>query len=286
MLRRLAALPSAEAQEYSKKLFAATKDIAPSLIRYTQATDYDKFTRQNLRSQASVLLQKYSPQSEGSKKLSDVKLISVSDAADNKVTADLLFSSSTLNYSSCLSQANSMTSKEKKVLFKTAFANLQAHDAVLRELENVALQFELILSASCFAQLKRHRLSTIIAQEYDPQLNVTIPPAVRKIGQQKNFMEIMRHTKNAYEQINKKTPLAAVYVLTNAHRKRVLMKFNARELYHLARLRADAHAQWDIHELTEKMLQQAKKVMPLTLMMACGKDSFSNIYKKVFSPHT
>ena len=286
MLRRLAALPSAEAQEYSKKLFAATKDIAPSLIRYTQATDYDKFTRQNLRSQASVLLQKYSPQSEGSKKLSDVKLISVSDAADNKVTADLLFSSSTLNYSSCLSQANSMTSKEKKVLFKTAFANLQAHDAVLRELENVALQFELILSASCFAQLKRHRLSTIIAQEYDPQLNVTIPPAVRKIGQQKNFMEIMRHTKNAYEQIKKKTPLAAVYVLTNAHRKRVLMKFNARELYHLARLRADAHAQWDIHELTEKMLQQAKKVMPLTLMMACGKDSFSNIYKKVFSPHT
>ena len=57
----------------------------------------------------------------------------------------------------------------------------------------------------------------------------------------------------------KKAPLAAAYVLTNAHRKRVLMKFNARELYHLARLRADAHAQWDIRELAEKMLQQAKK---------------------------
>jgi thymidylate synthase ThyX len=63
------------------------------------------------------------------------------------------------------------------------------------------------------------------------------------------------------------------------------MKLNARELYHLARLRADAHAQWDIRELSEKMLKQARKVMPLTLMMACGKDSFDNIYKKVFSPH-
>jgi thymidylate synthase ThyX len=99
-------------------------------------------------------------------------------------------------------------------------------------------------------------------------------------------MEIMRQTQNAYEQIKKKVPLTAGYVLTNAHRKRVLMKFNARELYHLAHLRADAHAQWDIHDLTEKMLQQAKKVMPLTLMMACGKDSFNNIYKKVFSHHT
>ena len=53
-------------------------------------------------------------------------------------------------------------------------------------------------------------------------------------------MEIMRQTQNAYEQIRKKAPLAAAYVLTNAHRKRVLMKFNAREMYHLARLRADA----------------------------------------------
>jgi flavin-dependent thymidylate synthase len=282
MLRRLDALPSAEAQEYSKNLYAATKDIAPSLIRYTQATDYDRFTRQNLRSQASAFLQKYPPQSKGSKKLSAIQLTFFSDAADIKVAAAMLFSSSDLNYSSCLSQANSMTSKEKKSLFKTAFANLQAHDAVLRELENVDLQFELILSASCFAQLKRHRMSTIIAHEYDPQLGVTIPPSVNAIGQQKNFMEIMRHTQNAYEQIEKKAPLTAGYVLTNAHRKRVLMKFNAREMYHLARLRADQHAQWDIHELTKKMLQQAKKVMPLTLMMACGKDNFPKLFLKNF----
>jgi flavin-dependent thymidylate synthase len=286
MLRRLAALPSAEAQEYSKKLYAATKNIAPSLIRYTQATDYDRFTRQNLRSQTSAFLQKHSLQSESSKKLPAVQLTFVSNSADNKIAATLLFSSSNLNYSSCLSQARQMTLREKKFLFKTAFEQSQAHDVMLRELENVDLQFELILSASCFAQLKRHRMSTIIAQEYDPKFNVTIPPTVREIGQQKNFMEIMRHTQRAYEQIKKKAPLAAGYVLTNAHRKRVLMKFNARELYHLARLRADAHAQWDIRDLTQKMLQQAKKVMPLTLMMACGKDSFDNTYKKVFSPHT
>ena len=94
-----------------------------------------------------------------------------------------------------------MTTKEKKALFKTAFEHLQAHDAVLRELENVDLQFELIVSASCFAQLKRHRMATIIAQDYHPQLGVTIPPSIRAIGEQKNFMEIMRHTQNAYEQI-------------------------------------------------------------------------------------
>ena len=127
-------------------------------------------------------------------------------------------------------------------------------------------------------------MSTIIAQDYNPQLGVTVPRSIKAIGQQKDFMEIVRHTQIAYDQIKKKAPLSAGYVLTNAHRKRVLMKFNARELYHLARLRADAHAQWDIHELTEKMLQQAKKVMPLTLMMACGKDNFPELFKDNF-PH-
>ena len=306
MLRRLSALPLAEAKEYSENLYDATKEIAPSLIRYTQATEYDKvtrlnlrrhplssqqflpfslstdynlLTRQNLREQASVLSQKYNP---GSKMLSDVQLIFFSPDADTKIAAVLLFSSSNLNYSQCLSMADNMTLREKKVLFRTAFDNMQTYDAALRELENVDLHFELITSASCFAQIKRHRMATIIVQDYDPHLGIVVPPSIRAIGKQKEFKEIMRRTNDAYFQIQKKLPLAAAYVLTNAHRKRVLMKLNARELYHLSRMRVDAHAQWDIRKLSEKMLKQSSKVMPLTLTMACGKDGFPALRHKIF----
>ena len=62
-----------------------------------------------------------------------------------------------------------------------------------------------------------------------------------------------------------------------------MMKLNARELYHVARLRADAHAQWDIRILSEKMLRQARRVMPLSLLMACGKDTFAARRRSVFS---
>ena len=284
MLRRLAAIPLAEAQEYSRNLYAATKDIAPSLIRYTQATDYDRLTRQNLQKQTQKLAQKYSPVPETLDKLPDVQLVFATPDADLKVVATLLFSSSSLNYDNCLSQAGQMSVRDKKILFKSIFANIKLYDSVLRELENVDLQYELIVSASCFAQLKRHRIATIISQDYDPQLGVTIPAAVRRIGLQKEFLEVIKKTNDAYTQIKQKQTLAAQYVLTNAHRKRILMKINARELYHLARLRTDAHAQWDIRELSEKMLMQARKVIPQTLMMACGKDSFDKLYKSVFPP--
>jgi len=283
MLRRLAALPSAEAREYSNKLYTATKDIAPALIRYIQATEYDRLTRPNLHKQAETLRDKHH-KTTGAKQSGTARLTFFSPSADIKIAACLLFSSSNLNYSQCLNRATRMSQKDIKTLLKKVFEHLQSHDSVLRELENVDLQFELIVSASCFAQLKRHRMATIIAQDYHPQLGVTIPPSICEIGQQKKFVEIMRHTQNAYEQIRKKAPLAAAYVLTNAHRKRVLMKFNARELYHIARMRADEHAQWDIRKLTQDMLKQAKKVMPLTLMMACGKDSFEKLCKKTFPP--
>jgi thymidylate synthase ThyX len=281
MLRRLAALPFAEAQEYSKKLYSATKDIAPSLIRYTQATDYDRLTRNNLLNQADTFAMKY-PRRPAAKRSPAVQLSFITPDADTKVAASLLFSSSRLPYGQCLAQAAGLTPKDKKALLRTIFEHIKAHDAVLRELEYIDLQFELVMSASCFAQLKRHRMATIIAQNYDPQLGVTIPPSIREAGREKQFRAIMERTQKAYEQIREKAPLAAPYVLTNAHRKRVLMKLNARELYHLVRLRADAHAQWDIRILSEEMLRQARKVMPLTLLLACGKDNFAALHSKAF----
>jgi flavin-dependent thymidylate synthase len=280
MLRKLAALPLAEAREYSTKLYDATKDIAPSLIRYTTPTNYDKLTRKNLITEADNFFPK-NAQKVKSQNPAAVNLMDATANADIRIAASLLFSSSQKYYATCLKQAKKLAPKAKKDLFKIIFENLQPHDAVLRELENVDLLYELVVSSSCFAQLKRHRMATIISQEYDPALGVTIPPSVRKIGQQNKFMDIIKQTNKIYSQIRKKAPEAATYILTNAHRKRVLMKLNAREMYHLARLRADAHAQWDIRNLTEDMLKKAKKIMPLTFSLACGKDSFEKLYKKM-----
>ena len=48
----------------------------------------------------------------------------------------------------------------------------------------------------------------------------------------------------------------------NAHRRRILVAANARELYHLARLRMDGHAQWEIRELVGRMVELARRAAP------------------------
>ena len=79
-----------------------------------------------------------------------------------------------------------------------------------------------------------------------------------------------------------RSPVAAPYALTNAHRRRVMFTCNLRELYHLGRLRLDRHAQWDIRSVSERMVELARKAMPLATEMICGKDSFEHCYKKLF----
>ena len=286
MLRRLAAHPLVEAQEYSSKLYEATKNIAPSLIRYTDATDYDRLTRQALKEKTKTLcVEKYharksTPPGRSHK---NVALVYATPDADNRIVASLIHSSSNFPFSQCLQIVSSMNRREKESFMKTALRHVKAYDPVLREFEHVDLHFELIINASCFAQMKRHRMATITGQGYDPSLGVTIPPAIREIGMTKAFMEMVTRTEKTFGTLQKLTPTAAGYILTNAHRKRISMKVNARELYHIARLRADTHAQWDIRETAEQMVYLGKREMPLTLMLATGKDGFASLYDHAFA---
>jgi flavin-dependent thymidylate synthase len=281
MLRRLAAHPLAEAKEYSRQLYDATKEVAPSLVRYTAATEYDCLTRDDLRKTAGVIIDK-AGSAPAAAPPEDVRLAWATPDADTRMTAVLLHAASCLSMAQCDALAASMSPADRDALFKASFRCMKAWDTPLREFENVDLQFDLVVSASCFAQLKRHRMATIVTQEYDPALDVTVPPSIAAVGMESPFREMMTRTAETFDAIRRTAPLAAPYVLTNAHRKRVLMKMNARELYHIARLRADRHAQWDIRQITEKMLAHARKAMPLTLMLAGGKDGFAELYRKYF----
>lgn len=278
MLRRLTAQPLKEGVDISRALYDKVREVAPSLIRYTEATDYDRLTRDALRDQTADQIKP--GKGKGVKRYTN--LIFATPEADARLAAHLIFSSSKVSFKDCLKEALRMTKEEKKALIKATFRHMKSYDAVLREFENIDLHFELVISASCFAQLKRHRMATIICQDYDPALGVTVPAAVSETGIEKHFMDVVARTEDTYNEIKKTAPLAAPYILTNSHRRRLIMKINARELYHISRLRADAHAQWDIRQIAQQMVDIGRREMPLTLMIAAGKDGFSALHKRLY----
>jgi flavin-dependent thymidylate synthase len=290
MIRRLASSASAEARQAGRMLYDAVYDTAPSLVRYTEPTPYD---RQRPEVLFADMLRQYSIKTgcpgnekiDGKKGLKGkelVRLVSFAPNAENTIAAAMLSKAGNLSFAGCLGAVERMKRSEKKELFKAVFTEMKAYDSAPREFEHAALTFELVVSATCFAQLKRHRMATISAQAYDPALGITVPPAITAIGMKSALEDICSEAAEFSTKIGKTVPAASAYILTNAHRRRVVMTLNAREMYHMSRVRADRSAQWDIRETTEKMTRLAEKAMPLAMMLAAGKDGFQNKYERIF----
>lgn len=276
LIRRFASKELAELKELNFKMYSLAKKVAPSIILFTEPSDFDSKAYKELEKKAKPFL------SPSPKNDSEVQLVDFTPEADTKLIASLLHTSSSLSFEECFKKAKAFSLDQKKSYLMTAFKYMEFYDAVPREFEYVDLTFDLIVSASCFAQLKRHRMTTQTVQKYNPDLGATIPPSIEDIAAGKEFMEMMERTNQVYFNLKKNIDCGAEYILTNAHRRRVLLKVNARELYHISRLREDASAQWDIRALAGEMIRLAKEVMPLTCLLIGGKDAYPKIYQKVF----
>ncbi len=77
--------------------------------------------------------------------------------------------------------------------------------------------------------------------------------------------------------------MSAFAVLTNSHRREVLVGMNARELYHFSRHREDEFAQWDIRQTAMRMIELAKNHAPVSLVLTGGKSDFEELKKKLYS---
>ncbi|MFO7676159.1 MAG: FAD-dependent thymidylate synthase [bacterium] len=285
MVRRMAAHPLAEVRALGAKLLKEAAAVTPSLLLFTGATDYDRDTYPRLAEFARTFMAPAftrRPKNFIVYSAADVSLVDYTPNADNKLLAAVMHTVSKVSYAECLNRVERHTLARKKEIFKLALRDMQVYDAVLREFEHLYVSFELVISASCFAQLKRHRMTSLTVQRYSPNVGWTIPESVAEVKEHKNFKDLLARTEEVYSRLAEFNSDAAQYVLTNAHQRRVLVTLNARELYHLSRLREDATAQWDIRDIVSRMVEQARNVMPLTLTLAGGKDRYPRVYQDLF----
>ena len=281
LIRRLASKKLVELQKLDTRLYELAKEVAPSIIIFIEPGDFDARTCEEFRDEAAKLAG-----AAAKKERIPVKetpfLVDCTRGGDDKLLASILHTTSSLSYGQCLAKVRALAPRRKRGLVMAAFERMEFYDFPLREFEYVNFTFDIVLSASCFAQLKRHRMATLTCQDYDPGLGVTVPASIEAIGAKREFMDMIERTNDVYFRLKNHVGRAADYVLTNSHRRRALLQVNARELYHISRLREDASAQWDIRELSAKMSALAKKAMPLTCLLLGGKDRYAKNYKKVF----
>ncbi len=277
MIVRLKSSPLLELKRFASSLYESVKDIVPSLVKYVDEDPYYSEFYPEPRVAGDISLEDRSVGSNinREKVYPEVELIDFDQDGEARVIASLLFSMGSEEYKSYYkSYVDKTLQREAKEYLIPFFSKMKAFHPLPRVFEMTSLIFQIELSASAFAQLKRHRMATIIAQSYDPELGFTLPPTVGDAGAGKLIEEAYNISTELFYRLAKSLPRVAPYVLTNAHRRRVVVRLDIRELYHISRLREDIHAQWEIREVARRMVSLAKEKYPLLMSLACGKDAF------------
>ena len=252
MFRRLSAHPLEEVRELGRLLLNETSAVAPSLFLFTEHTEMDRFAHD----QPAV-----GPPN------ADPVILSESDD-DSRVGTHMIQIVEGVSLGMAKEIWSTLGQSGREALFDRIYSALGIHDPVPRCWEMFRAVFEVVLSATAYAQLKRHRMSTQLVSRYDPVLGYTTPPSFDTTGLTGLLDEAMALSTEAWEH---STGNWGTYLLTNAHRRRVTLQMNGRELYHFSRLREDSHAQWDIRSLAKRMLDLVRNAAPLTMKLSGGK---------------
>jgi flavin-dependent thymidylate synthase len=282
MIRRFAAKGLEEIRELNARLYELAKGVAPSIILFTDRSPFDEETYPDLAGAAAGWGEPGGRARKRGGAPREVVLAGHPVDGDSQIIAALLHTVTGSSYRDGLDRAAKAGSSARRDIVRRALERMEFYDFPPREFEHADLVYDLVISASCFAQLKRHRMATLTWQRYDPRLGVTMPPSLREAGAEKEFRAVIDRTNEAHAILEKDIGPAADYVLTNAHRRRALLKINVRELYHISRLREDATAQWEIRRVAGEMSRLARKVMPLSCLLLGGKDAYPDIYARVF----
>ncbi|MCK4236061.1 MAG: FAD-dependent thymidylate synthase [Candidatus Krumholzibacteria bacterium] len=278
MISRMASHPLREMQVLSCRLCKAARKISPSLIRYPEPTTH--FIREpSIRKEIAKAISAKAVSSGFTE--DDVRLIDVTPNGDMRLAACIIFSCGGVTMDQAMKAAARLDPPRIKELVSKVMRHIQPHESVWREFENIHLLFEVIVSASCYAQIKRHRMATLVPQPYDVSLGISIPASVGKAKAVGFFRKNISRSEQLYRSIYKRTGPAAAYALTNAHRRRVLIDINLRELYHFSRLRSDRHSQWEIRSISDKMCRLASRKVPVGSMLLCGKDNLAEKKNKI-----
>jgi thymidylate synthase ThyX len=224
----------AEENEIAKKMFAEAEKYAPSLIQLADADIFRqrnpgqelddesyKFTRKRLRGLAAAVIianraHLDPPVIHYDCKIRENVYLYGGNRADERIIAALLFANSGENFGNCLSLAQHIAhSGSAEEFVREALAGIGPYDKVPREFEaSDGLLYEVLISSCGFGQLKRHRMMTLLPQDYNPELGITVPQNVRDAGAETELKDVCGRSAELYNEFKQRYGKAAEGLLS------------------------------------------------------------------------
>ena len=149
-----------------------------------------------------------------------------------------------------------MSQEDRLKLIDGRMRNIGDHDPAIREFELVNLTLELQMDYGAYREFRRHRMQSCFPQPLTTDLGYRAPPVLMEAGLGPDFEAAMRTAERGYRELMVSCPQNAQYLVTHAHHRRLIVRMNLREAYHLFKLRTSR----DTHESLREPALQAMKL--------------------------
>ena len=255
-IRKLLSSDLAEEQALGRVLKEQGHTITPTLIKYADRSDYLVLSRNAQREAAQ-------PYTESSNSpAAEATLVHWDPDAEAKVAVALLYRFTNQPYTKIWKHVQAMTPNRLEGVIDGALERLGPHDVPVRELETVDYTFDLLMDYGAYREFKRHRMQTYIPQPPTVEHGYVVPPLVKDAGLEAQFHQTMHRAEAAFQTMHRELPEIAQYLVTHAHKRRVLSKMNLRECYHLFKLRTSPTTHFSLVWVIRRAMELATERHP------------------------
>ena len=256
-ISRFLSHPLVEMRTIGARMLVEGQKIAPTLLKYAQQNEF-RVERERLLSE-EVRTQ---PGAAGANS-SGVTLLDHNPAGEDRVLAGLLYEQGQQSFEQQLQQVKDMSTARKEKLVEVIMQQRGAHDQPSRAFEMSDYTMEMVLDYGAFRDVQRHRIATQLNPLPTVLHGYETPPEFETVGLSEQYHDLMRRATDLYHKLAGDLPNQATYFIPLAFRKRVLFRWNLREIFHFVELRSAPQGHDSYRLIAQQVYHAVAEVHPL-----------------------
>src|SRR5579859_3891759 len=231
--------------------------VAPTLVKYANANEYEIQTRKELAHAAADLM--------AGVPVEPAPLVDLVEngALEVEMAATLLYSASHYSYRQIKDRVQGLTAAQRSEIIDLGLRHRGPHDELLRSFHSgQQFKFDILMDIGGFRDMHRHRRCTQIEQGFTRHHGYDTPPDLKTAGLEPRYKQAMQKIVQACEKLEGSAPQAALYLLPMAFRKRTLFKMDFAEALYIAELRSGAAGHFSYRNVAYAMYEEVARKHP------------------------
>jgi thymidylate synthase ThyX len=241
----------------AEQLLLRPTRVAPTLVKYANANEYESRTRTEMEHAAAELM-------EGVPLETSPLVDLVEDGPlEVEIAATLLYSACHHSYRQITERVQALTSKQRSEITDLGMRHRSPHDELLRGFHaGQQFKFDILMDVGGFRDMHRHRRCTQIEQGFTRRHGYDTPPDIVEAGLAVRYKAAIQKVIHASDKLDAAGAHAGLYLLPMAFRKRTLFKMDFAEALYISELRSGAAGHFSYRNVAYAMYEEVARKHP------------------------